>query len=391
MESKPLNMRERALLRLLWREGPISRWEIHEQTALHPNLVGAAIAQLQRQRIVCQMKRTSRGTGRPRIPLDIDPQQRSSAGLSIAPGRVQAVRLNLRGEPLAPAFDRRIRRPHELLAAARELLKRVIDGSTLAVGVSVTGFVDPQSWTILFSSAAPSRAPLLLRPLFEEVARMHPNAGAPGQSPVLMVLENDMHALSARWLLTTRTDPRDDILLVGLDDGRLGASILINGRPNRGCVVAANELGHLRLAVKTDRCYCGRSGCLERIFSQAFLRTLGVPKAMTIADLLRCPAAHARSRRRFVDLVAMGLANAVNFVRPSRLVIVGPHVQQLKGGAGLESAIRAATLVEIEKRLVIDWWDQTCVQSAINAGWLGLAALYHDGWTAVTDQAVASS
>ena len=57
----------------------------------------------------------------------------------------------------------------------------------------------------------------------------------------------------------------------------LGSALLIDGRPNRGCVTGANELGHTRLPVETDICFCGHPGCLERIVSTEFLRRRGVP------------------------------------------------------------------------------------------------------------------
>src|SRR5258706_450570 len=67
---------------------------------------------------------------------------------------------------------------------------------------------------------------------------------AAGARPVL--LENGMPALAARWLLTHGAQADQEVLLVSIDDGRLGAAILSDGRPNRGCAIGGNELGHTR-------------------------------------------------------------------------------------------------------------------------------------------------
>ena len=39
---------------------------------------------------------------------------------------------------------------------------------------------------------------------------------------------------AARWLLTHRVDPAQDLLLVGFDDGRMGAASVIGGRAASG-------------------------------------------------------------------------------------------------------------------------------------------------------------
>ena len=40
-----------------------------------------------------------------------------------------------------------------------------------------------------------------------------------------IVFENDMHALAVRWLLTHQAEQTQDVLLVYIGDGRLGAAV----------------------------------------------------------------------------------------------------------------------------------------------------------------------
>ena len=58
-----------------------------------------------------------------------------------------------------------------------------------------------------------------------------------------LAVENDMHALAARWLQEHHRQPTEDVVLVYLDDGQLGSALLVRGEPNWGCLVGGNELG----------------------------------------------------------------------------------------------------------------------------------------------------
>jgi predicted NBD/HSP70 family sugar kinase len=198
-----------------------------------------------------------------------------------------------------------------------------------------------------------------------------------GNVPVL--LENDMHAAGARWMLTHFASDQSDILLVGLDDGELGATMMIAGRSNRGCVTAANEIGHTRFFVDTERCYCGHLGCLERICSTDFLARRGVSDRL-LDRVLRYDGDDP-VLEEMVRFLAMGLANAVNFVRPNRLVLASRFTRFPKFSDLMVRSIRGLLLMELVDRVRIDLWDQPVASSAETAGWLALASLYIDSWT----------
>ena len=116
-----------------------------------------------------------------------------------------------------------------------------------------------------------------------------------------MILENNMHALAAWWSLIHQADIDEDVLLVSIGDGQMGAALLIEGKPNRGCAIGANELGHMRFFVDTEICYCGHPGCLERVCSTEFLRRRGVSSG-TLFE-------HALEMTRGNSMALMHLAN----------------------------------------------------------------------------------
>ena len=174
-----------------------------------------------------------------------------------------------------------------------------------------------------------------------------------------------MHALAAWWLLIHQAESDEDVLLVSIADGQIGAALLVEGRPNRGCATGANELGHVRFFVETDTCYCGHPGCLERIVSTEFLRRRGVATGTLLEHAARFGSGQRRRRRprdkamnEIIDYLSAGLANACNFIRPNRLVLSSEFTRYPAFSDALQRSIRSRLLHELVKRIRIDQWDQ---------------------------------
>src|SRR5688572_17690261 len=147
-----IDSRQREILRLLWSSGRLSRWELHRRTGVNPNAIGVDVAGLLGGGIIRECQSEVAGPGRPRIPLEIDPTVRHVIGLAISPGRVEAGRLTLRGSLLGRPIGRNVTEPGKTVSVAQALLREALTDQTLAVGLSVTGFVDPIERAILTSS-----------------------------------------------------------------------------------------------------------------------------------------------------------------------------------------------------------------------------------------------
>jgi hypothetical protein len=87
---------------------------------------------------------------------------------------------------------------------------------------------------------------------------------------------------------------------------------------------------------------------------------------------------------KMVELLAIGIANSVNFVRPHRLVLVSNLLRHEAFSGPLIRQIRGMLLSELVDRVRIDMWDQPAFQSAETAGWAALATLYTDSWEPTT-------
>ena len=379
-KNAELGERERQFASILWRhqmpDGAgthnLSRNTLHELTGVHKTLAGYAVRRLLDSKLIREgAPEVSAERGRPMIPLQINPDGPAFVGVSIEPGEVRLCTLTPAGLVRAVETVRKHARDSSLIQLAAEMLDGAIKSDVsstgvFSIGVAVTGVVDPHRREMLFSSASPSASPISLEAIYK----------AAGDTPVF--LDNDVHALSSRWLLNTDTndDCDGDVLLVGLDDGRLGASLLIDHKPHRGSVTAANELGHMRLAIDTDLCFCGQTGCLERIVSTPQLTRFNAKTSRTLDEVLADPAQDERAITTLLDHLTTGLANAINFVRPARLVIASPLVRHKALTDYLHANLPPRILPGIRSRVRTSFWQQSCVQSAENAAWLALADVF---------------
>ncbi|QDU34441.1 N-acetylglucosamine repressor [Poriferisphaera corsica] len=364
-----INARQQQILQHLWREGGLSRWELHKRTGLTPNGVGQIVSDLIDQGIISEGTPQPVRAGRPRIPLEIDTHQRHIACVALRRGQVSVCRLNLKGQLIGKLTVQKVQSSDQVIPTACQLLTSVIDATTLFVSVNVTGLIDPEAQTILFSSAVQGRGTISLTPITQ----------AAGNLPVLF--DNDMHALAARWVLTHQAELDQDLLLVSINDGAIGSAMLVDGKPNRGCVLSANELGHTRLPVDTEQCYCGHKGCLERIVSTTYLHQLN--PSQSVATLLEQAAIFENDNpalETVIDHLAMSLSNAVNFIRPNRLILVSELTRYPNFTDTLLRKLRGSVLMNIVDRFKIDLWDQPAARNAETAGWLGLTRLYCNDW-----------
>src|ERR1700753_1082210 len=108
-----LNGRERELLQILWREGRLSRWELHERSGQTPNGVSNVVANLIKRGILRECPAGPSTGGRPRVPVEVDPSAHHVVGLIIAPGCVEVCRLNLCGQLLDKPMRRAVNHSFE--------------------------------------------------------------------------------------------------------------------------------------------------------------------------------------------------------------------------------------------------------------------------------------
>ena len=325
------------------------------------------MAELLERNLLREQPAEASGPGRPRVPVAIDTNTLHVIGAAIRPGHVEACRLNLCGQALGKLHSQPVATPEDTVSVAKRVLAKLTNEQTFLVGLSTTGFVDTAARRILLSSALPD----------EYVASLDSLLDVAGGRPV--AVENDMHALAARWLQEHHRQPTEDVVLVFLEDGQLGAALLVRGEPNWGCLVGGNELGHTTLPVKTDRCYCGNIGCMERICSSEFLHQEGAEPIPLMEHVSSFDGSQPQMQR-MIELLSIGLANCVNFVRPHRVVLVSPFTRFSAFTESLMSAVRSRLMRALSDRVAFHYWDQGASSPGEAAGWLALATIYYPHW-----------
>ncbi|MFG0247778.1 MAG: ROK family protein [Phycisphaeraceae bacterium JB051] len=337
-----------------------SRSDLHRLMNCRKNTIGSDVASLIDDGLLRETQSNPLPRGRPSVHLEIDTQSRHVLGLAILPGKISCGRYNLLGKPFDCPQSVEVSDPKDILTATRKLIRQNQDNQTLMTGISIPGMFDQQRRNVLSSSAWPDGEKVSLQSL----AKLTENR---------IVVDNTTNALGTRWLLEHAEVPRHDHLLILLSDGLLGATFLINGRPIPGCIVCSNELGHTRLPVETPRCYCGQTGCLERIFSTEYFKQLGGQGKLSsalIQNTLKKPA------EKITTYLSMGLANATNFCRPTHLTIMTdlPNMQPYLNM--LMNLIKKQILSEFANHIQMHHWIEPGIHPSASGAALALSTIY---------------
>lgn len=362
-----LTDRHRDLMLTLRRDGPLSRAELHRQLHLRPNTVGELADELLSAGWIAEGDPMPVGPGRPQKPLAVSRGTPRVLGIAVRPDRLDMVPLDLVGDrSLKPQSQSREHQADSLETELAQLLQELDPATTVAVGISLPGVLDTRRNQLVVSSASHHRqAPFHLQKLRDLC-----------EVPVLV--DNDIHAVAAQWMLQRRINAEHDSLLVYLGDGELGSALLIHGRPNHGVTIGGNELGHMRFFTPTEPCYCGQRGCLERIVSTSFLRQRGMTG--TLAELAATDDWSQGPTAELCKHLAMGLANAINFVRPNRVHVISPLATATPFRNAVEDVMRPLVLPGLSQEVATDWSLPPEDGFSQAAAWLALTHIYFKDW-----------
>jgi glucokinase len=200
-----------------------------------------------------------------------------------------------------------------------------------AVGVGLPGLVD-RAGTLRFAPNLPGIVELSVGPRLSEALGV--------------AVQADNDATCAAWAehQLGAAAGTDTALLVTLGTG-IGGGLVVDGLLVRGANGFAGEIGHMVVDDGGIPCPCGRRGCWERYASGSALdreaRDLvaggggarlvelagGDPRRVTGVQVTAAAAEGDPDARdvldRFADWVALGLANLIHVIDPSRCVVGG--------------------------------------------------------------------
>ncbi|MEW2398560.1 ROK family protein [Streptomyces sp. NPDC046862] len=254
------------VLRAVLEHGPVARSTISRLTGLSPASVTDHCARLAGMGLVREaaVPQRSKGVGRPHVPVDLDDARFVVGGVHVAVPYTTVALLDLRGRVVA---ERRLvhegtapEQPERVLARAAEHLGSLLaeTGRTpLGVGVATGGWVDRDSGTIV-------EHPLLgwqdvpVRDLVEAATGL--DVHVDGHARALVNGERLFgRARGSRSVLH---------LFVG---NMVDAAFATHDAVHYGPRSQAGAIAHLPLRGGTERCDCGRTGCLQAELSERTL------------------------------------------------------------------------------------------------------------------------
>jgi N-acetylglucosamine repressor len=307
------------VINLLRISGPMSRTEIADRTGLARSALTRLVRDLLNEGVVIEVGKTDSSGGRPAVLVSLNAEYARSIGIKVERMRLIAASVDLVGEirDRAEVTFREAPSPTEVIDGIVELTERLSIGRVLGVGVSISGFVDPETGTELYTPILGWQRVPLREPLTERLT-------------VPVWIENDVNALALAELWYGAGRRLRHFICITVGEG-IGAGVVINGEIYRGAFGGAGELGHITLDPDGPVCRCQERGCLEVYASDRFLREeaarLGYATIEELASGARnggTPAKEAFSRMgRFLGF---GVKNLVNLLNPEAIILGGERM-----------------------------------------------------------------
>lgn len=297
-------------------DGPIARGGLRFTVGASPSTITSAVQELMVRGFVIEMG-TGESTGgrRPKI-LDLAPELGAVLAIDIGGINVRAGLADLRGSMLATretltpgSVD-----PDSLHRVVEDLVSELTSELPMpvkAVAVSVAGVVAPGTGKVSLAVNIPGWQDVDVERWFTRLA-----------APVYVDNEANFAALGERAVGCARD--REHVLFVALGAG-IGAGLILNGELFRGATGAAGEIGYLRIphgdgVAELER-EAGAAAVVARYKSHGGNDGDATAESVfTHAAGGDGPATAAVSE--VVDLLAVGIANAIVTLDP-RLVVIG--------------------------------------------------------------------
>ncbi|MFI6074110.1 ROK family protein [Actinoplanes sp. NPDC051343] len=261
-----------AVLRAILDHGPVARSSVARATRLSAASVSGLVTSLVREGLVREVPEAAGppGTGRPHVPVDIEPDAPGVIGVHIAVAHTTVARLDLRGRVLEQRQEPHGRRdPASVLGSLRSRIAGLAQGRRLlGIGVATGGWVDAANGVLVEHHLLGwHRVPL--------AAVLADATGLP------VGIDSNSRALLKAEQLFGRAASGARRSAVHLFVGSVvDVAFSANGIIHQGPRSAAGTVAHLPIEGCDATCACGRTGCLQAAVSdQTLVRRFGTGRA----------------------------------------------------------------------------------------------------------------
>jgi predicted NBD/HSP70 family sugar kinase len=353
------------ILTSIYREGPLSRYELGHQTSLSAASVSNLVGELLEEGIVEEAGSVESDGGRPRVLLRVAPGFGYVVGAEVGETRVRVELFDLAMNVLAtmvypietpkPAPDLVVK---YVLAGLAEVLgeARIAPDRVLGMGVAVAGVVE-----------GPADAVVHAQTLGWDAVPLGALLAAKTDIPIQV--DNGANTLgqAEMWFGAGRGATDAVVALVG---SGVGAALVTGGSSYRGTRSSAGEWGHTTIMYGGRQCRCGAEGCLE-----AYVGAEGVLERFQLAnggaaaaggdeeeaftnllDSVGTSKVAAKVVEDTIGYLGAGFANLVNLFNPERIVLGGwaglllgeRYLPQLREAVGKHALRQPYAQVSIE-------------------------------------------
>ena len=319
---------------------PVSRAEIATECGLNRSTVSSLVDGLIEEGMVFETGTGESRGGRKPILLEFNPLAATIIGMELGVNYVVFLLSYLN----ARIIKKKVLKisPSMGFEAIVDSMGNVLDnliketpstpGGFAGIGIGVAGLVDYRSGNITFAPNLEWRnAPL--GTLFSE------------RYNCTVFMDNEANAGAMGEMMFGKSHKEEDIIYLSINEG-LGAGIIMDRKVFRGCGGYAGEVGHTTLVGDGPRCSCGNNGCWEMFTSETALKGFAAGVGLEINKIiaegsgnncftdtlsLMAHRGDISARRVFEkagEYLGLGLANLINTLNPSNIVIGG----KLSGG-----------------------------------------------------------
>lgn len=321
-----------ALLYKIYLDGPLSRHELAQVTALSQASVSNLVGEMIAEGLVEEAGLVDSEGGRPRTLVRMAPQFGYVVGVDVGETRVQVELFDMSMTALAKVeypIQRAELAPDTIVAdilgglAVVSASAQVPAEAILGLGVAVSGVVDQGDDGMVHAQTLgwdgiPLRAML--------------RAG----TPIAVHIDNGAKTLgqAEMWFGAGRGAQHAVIALVG---SGVGAAVVADGASYRGARSSAGEWGHTTIVYGGRLCRCGARGCLEAyVGAEGILERYrdanrgaaadGADEESAIAALIAAADTSRRAEKvlhETIGYLGAGIAGLINLFNPERIVLGG--------------------------------------------------------------------
>lgn len=253
------------ILEYIFRNAPVSRATIAEQTDITPATVTTTITELINEQIIVnlgEVEQSDNTPGRKRVLIDLNPNYGYAIGIEFNEKHVSFCITNLKGkvidESIFSTTYHEISNITEFIIENIEILmqkNKDIKDKLLGIGIGVPGkinnnkkelFADSDVWKCFFPEKIKQRFKL----------------------PVIM--DNNVKCMAMGMYLFEPEKSPENFSFFHLGIG-MYCSNVINGELFKGENYIAGEIGHTIVKVDGKSCECGKNGCLNTYASERWL------------------------------------------------------------------------------------------------------------------------